>query len=97
MATANENEAANAYVNQAGYGGSVDALATKNAFLAGVVNQGTVSDTVLIKAFIAGLEFDRAQREALREKLTGNRSASPVAKVPSPGDLGNFYKSRQTA
>lgn len=86
-----ELDAAKAYVNEVGYGGSVEALGLSNAFFFGALNQGSASDVKLIQAFIAGMAWNQAEvarRRAVIEELTSKPA------VPTPADVRHFYEQK---
>jgi hypothetical protein len=60
-----EAKAAEDYVASVGYGGSAEALAIANAFIAGILNEGASTEEKLVAAFQAGLDANVARREEI--------------------------------
>lgn len=92
-----ELDAAKAYVNEVGYGGSVEALGLGNAFLFGALNQGSTEDVKLIQAFIAGMVWNKgesARRREVFEKLAAEVEKSAKPSAPTPADVRSFYQQK---
>lgn len=90
-----ELDAAKAYVDEVGYGGSAEALGLSNAFLFGALNQGSTDDVKLIQAFVAGMAWNKGESERRRvvfEKLAAEVAKSAKPSAPTPADVRSFYQ-----